>query len=318
MASTGAKVLLHTSVYDLSLVENILMQKGYHIIKGHYFAEVMRILNGDDIVAGYAAVGREDASGIEFLRSLLEYNPVTQRVLLTSSDNNDLLKKSINRSHVNYILDYPAQQSEIEIYIRKINRRYNLLNRPFERYNALSEVTEDLLTQNERFREEASTDTLTKLFNRRAFDSFLKRYWQRYEQKKVSFSLALMDLDFFKKVNDTYGHTAGDIVLRTVANILRANERSGIDFIFRYGGEEFAIISASTAENEMEMNIGKLNKTLRETPIRISESQTLNITISAGICVTERALSMQSLIDNADMSLYQAKEQGRDRVVVYK
>jgi diguanylate cyclase (GGDEF)-like protein len=318
MANSASTIIIHNSVYDLTLVEKILKEKGFHIIKGTYFAEVVRKINGDEIIAGYAAVGKEDISGIDFLRSLMEYNLVIQRVLLTASENTELYKKAINRSHVNYVLDYPPQQSEIETYIRKIDRRYARINKPFERFSALSEVTEDLLTQNEKYREEASTDTLTKLFNRRTFDRFIKRYWKRWEESQVSFCLALVDLDYFKKVNDTYGHTAGDVVLRVIANIFNSNKRTGIDFAFRYGGEEFAIISASISEYEMDLYINRLNKIVRETVIKIPDNQKITVTISAGVCSSVRANSIHNLVDNADKSLYQAKESGRDRVIVFK
>lgn len=311
------RVIVHKSKYDLSVLESVLKSNGYEIIKARYFAEITSKLNGEEIIAGYAAVGVEDDSGIEFLRSLMEYNLVTQRILIISSENTDIYKKVINRSHVNYVLDFPIKKEEVDLYIRKIERRYNRINRPFERFSALTEVTEDLLNQNEKYREEASTDTLTKLFNRRTFDSFIGRYWERWLEKKVSFCLALIDLDFFKKVNDTYGHTAGDIVLRVIANIFSSNQRTGIDFAFRYGGEEFAIISASISEKEMELYLKRLNKIVRETAIKIDSSQKIKITISAGLCSVEKCKSKQSIIENADKSLYAAKESGRDKVVVF-
>ncbi len=318
MAKNSSKIIIHQSKYDLSVLEEVLKKNSYEIIKGRYFAEIMRRMNGEDIVAGYSAVGPEDDSGIEFLRSLMEYNLVTQRILLTSSDNLDIYKKVINRSHVNYVLDYPVNKDELELYIRKIDRRYNRINRPFERFSALTEVTEDLLNLNEKYREEASTDKLTQLYNRRTFDSFLERYWERWQEKKVSFCLALLDLDYFKKVNDVFGHTAGDIVLRVIANIFNNNKRTGIDFAFRYGGEEFAIISASINEKEMELYINRLNKIVKETAVIIENEQKIHVTISAGVCSVEKCQSKQEIIDHADKSLYAAKENGRDQVIIYK
>lgn len=311
-------VLIHKSKYDLSPLTTSLVKSGYRVVTARFFAEISNQVNDKEIVAGFAAVGKEDKSGIEFLRSLMIHNPISQRVMLSHTDNSELLRTAINRSHLNYVLDYPPHIQEIEKYTVKIQRRYNLQNKPFQKFDALSEVTEDLLAQNEKFRKEATSDTLTKLYNRRSFDSFMNRYWELWQSKKVVFCLAMLDLDHFKKVNDTYGHTAGDKVLRAVAQAFLNNKRSGIDFLFRYGGEEFALISISTNSNDMKAYVCRLNKIIRELPIKINKNQQINITVSAGICSVDKSTSMQDLIDKADVALYKAKESGRDKVLLFE
>lgn len=311
-------VLVHSSKYDLSILIKSLEKNGYSVIRTRYFAEISNLINEKEIIAGFAAIGQEDISGIEFLRSLMVHSIISQRIMLSHTEDSDLLRMAINRSHINYVLDYPPEWDEIEKYIHKIQRRYNHLYKPFQKYHALSEVAEDLLNQNEKFRKEATSDTLTKLFNRRSFDSFIKRYWELWESRKVIFCLAMLDLDHFKKVNDTYGHKAGDEVLKAISGIFLNNKRTGIDFHFRYGGEEFAIISTSVKINEMEIYISRLNKIIAGLAIKINADTRVKVTISAGICSVEKSSSIDDLIDKADKALYKAKEAGRNKVIKFE
>lgn len=318
MADSNSKiVIVHHSKYDLSILIDSLEDKGYFVIQTRFFAEISAEVRGQQIVAGFAAVGKEDISGVEFLRSLMIHSIISQRVMLSHTDDSDLLRTAINRSHINYVLDYPVKVEDIKRYVVKIQRRYSHLYRPFQKYDALSEVTEDLLNQNEKFRKEATSDTLTKLYNRRSFDSFLQRYWELWETKRVMFCLALIDLDLFKSVNDSYGHTAGDKVLQAVADTFLNNKRTGIDFIFRYGGEEFAIISTSVTLTEMQGYIIRLNQMTKHLSIPVNKNKKVNITFSAGLCCVDKSESIEDLIEKADKALYEAKEAGRDRVLVY-
>jgi len=318
LVKRNSKIVIHNSEHDLSGLKRFLLDKGFDIIEGRFFAEIKNEIIGNEIFAVFGVIGENNSSCIDFMRSMMEYNRVTQRVILTENVNRDILKKVINRSHIDYLLSFPIDIKELEKFIRKIPRRYNRLNKPFEKFDVLTEVTEDLLNQNEKFREQATTDSLTKLLNRRSFNSVLTRFWENYSNKKVIFSMALLDLDFFKKVNDTYGHTAGDIVLRAVADIFKSNQRTGIDFSFRYGGEEFAILSSATNLKEMELYLSRLHKVIQNSAIEIGDNKKINITISAGICNCEMADSMENLIVQTDESLYKAKQTGRNRVVLYE
>ncbi|MCB0281170.1 MAG: GGDEF domain-containing protein [Calditrichaeota bacterium] len=309
--------IVHKSAYDTDFLILTLEAAGFRVLTGRVFAEIMQNDLSTEIIAGFAIIGDEDESGINFLRSLMEYNIICQRVALSQTQNVSIIRNAINRAHVNYMLDYPAEKNELERNLKKVIRRYNLLNTPFKKFDLLSEVTEDLLDQNEKYRIEATIDPLTKLLNRRSFNKMIQRFWERWHSKQVLFCLAFLDLDFFKKVNDTYGHDAGDHVLRTVAAILLSNQRDGLDFAFRYGGEEFTILSLTANQQEMELFINRISDLIRKTIIKINENDQINITISAGICSSNLVQQVDELIKNADLALYEAKNNGRDQVVVY-
>lgn len=309
--------IVHKSNYDTDFLIKTLEAAGFRVLTGRVFAEIMQHDLSTEIIAGFAIIGDQDDSGINFLRSLMEYNIICQRVALSETQNVSIIRNAINRAHVNYMLDYPAEKIVLERNLKKVVRRYNLLNAPFKKFDLLSEVTEDLLDQNEKYRIEATIDPLTKLLNRRSFNKIIQRFWERWNSKQVLFCLAFLDLDFFKKVNDNYGHDAGDHVLRTVAAILLSNQRDGLDFAFRYGGEEFTILSLTANQQEMELFINRLSELIRKTVIKINDNSQIQITVSAGICSSDIVTQVDDLIKNADLALYKAKSNGRDRVVVY-
>ncbi len=160
----------------------------------------------------------------------------------------------------------------------------------------------------------ATTDGLTELYNHRYFQDTLKKQIdssKRYEQK---FSLIILDIDFFKKFNDQYGHQIGDEVLRTVSNILKKNTRT-TDYVCRYGGEEMSIILPQTSKKEALINAQRICDAVANTPLKISNNKEVNITISLGVSTfPENGESPQKLIEYADQALYNAKENGRNQV----
>lgn len=160
----------------------------------------------------------------------------------------------------------------------------------------------------------ATTDGLTELYNHRYFQDTLRKQIdsaRRYEQK---FSLIILDIDFFKKFNDKYGHQVGDEVLRTVSKILRKNTRT-TDYVCRYGGEEMSIILPQTSKKEALINAQRICDAVAQTPLKISNNEEVRITISLGVSTfPENGDSPQKLIEYADQALYSAKENGRNQV----
>lgn len=169
----------------------------------------------------------------------------------------------------------------------------------------------------------ATLDALTGFYNRRQLDQRVKQEISGAQRRKTPLCAIMTDIDFFKKVNDTYGHTAGDLVLQTVAKIMRSQLRE-YDIAARYGGEEFVILLPYTKENEAVMVAERLREAVKKQTIDIEKVNTKNktknisVTISLGICCYEASYKDKDLLMNADKALYKAKETGRDKVVVYK
>ncbi len=158
------------------------------------------------------------------------------------------------------------------------------------------------------------TDPLTGLYNRRHFEECLEREFLRAKRYKSDLSFAIIDIDFFKRVNDTYGHSAGDYVLKEVAYYILQTFRK-TDMVFRYGGEEFAVIITETPLEKAVIPLERLRKTIEDYVFRYNGNQ-IDVTISIGVCeADDNTDTVHKLFENADKALYNAKENGRNRVM---
>lgn len=162
----------------------------------------------------------------------------------------------------------------------------------------------------------ANRDGLTRVYNRRSFDERLVEEFKRHQRLSTDLSLLMVDLDHFKKVNDTYGHMAGDMVLEKVARTFEKTFRS-TDFIARYGGEEFVILLPHTKEEQAQMLAERVRDKI-ESCTMTYQDKSFNITASIGVSsVRPGSLEKDTeVVRKADEALYDAKMQGRNRVVV--
>lgn len=157
-------------------------------------------------------------------------------------------------------------------------------------------------------------DPLTKLFNRRHFEAELEREFKRAKRYNSSLSIAVADIDFFKQVNDNYGHSCGDYVLKEVAYIITNNFRQ-TDLIFRYGGEEFVIVLTETSGENALIPLERLRKAVENHKFKFN-NQDIKITLSIGVSSTIEFETSQEMFDEADKALYKAKNNGRNQIGV--
>lgn len=160
------------------------------------------------------------------------------------------------------------------------------------------------------------TDMLSGLNNRRHFMAFLKKEFERYRRTGKSFSLLMIDIDHFKRINDTYGHPVGDRVIRIVGEILREETRE-MDFPARIGGEEFAVILPEIDAEDAFKVAERILEKARNRPVDIPGGEPVRFTVSIGIAVATIGSDETSLINEADEALYRAKREGRNRTVLY-
>ncbi len=162
----------------------------------------------------------------------------------------------------------------------------------------------------------ATTDGLTELYNHRYFQEQMIMNIETAKRYSASFSLILIDIDFFKKFNDKFGHQSGDAVLKQVAQTLKKNVRS-TDIVCRYGGEEMSIILSNTKKEEAIMTAQKICNAMSERIFDLANNQKEHVTISLGVSsFPQDGSTPQELIENADKGLYKAKENGRNQVGV--
>jgi diguanylate cyclase (GGDEF)-like protein len=167
-----------------------------------------------------------------------------------------------------------------------------------------------------KLREQAIRDPLTNLFNRRYLEETLDHEIARASREGYSIGIMMIDLDHFKKVNDTYGHEAGDNVLKAIATTLSVETRRG-DFACRYGGEEFVIVMPNMDSHVAYERAEKLRNTLNSLYIPYG-IYSLTITISMGIAsYPANGLTRETILRAADKAMYAAKEAGRDHILSY-
>ncbi len=160
----------------------------------------------------------------------------------------------------------------------------------------------------------AHRDSLTRLFNRRAFDEALNEMFSRARRFGEQIALLALDIDHFKRVNDAYGHAAGDEVLRATAAALTATLRP-YDRAFRVGGEEFAVLLPGTDLKTAQEIAERMRKAIEIQSVRYKDFK-LQTTLSVGIATAGGSAGESELVEAADAALYQAKQKGRNRVVV--
>ena len=161
--------------------------------------------------------------------------------------------------------------------------------------------------------QQAMRDTLTGTLNRAAFDTMLEKEIDIARRHDTPLSLLVLDIDHFKKINDTYGHAMGDNALKAMVKRINSKIRSS-DILFRYGGEEFTIVLNSTDIDGARLLAERIREAIEEM-VYINNDESMRFTVSIGISSLARSESGDSLFDRADKALYQAKRSGRNQVL---
>jgi two-component system cell cycle response regulator len=168
---------------------------------------------------------------------------------------------------------------------------------------------------NRRLEALAQTDPLTDALNRRALTERLNAELERARRYDSMVTLLMIDLDHFKRINDTYGHLVGDDVLMALAALLQHEVRS-VDLVARYGGEEFVIVLPETREEGAVAFAERIRERIEAHPFSMADGPTLQVTASIGVATfpAPRVATVEDLFTRADQALYRAKAEGRNRV----
>lgn len=191
-----------------------------------------------------------------------------------------------------------------------------------------SRLQRELKQANQQLQQLALMDSLTQIFNRRYFDQHFDYEWHRCRREKEPLALILVDVDYFKRYNDLYGHPLGDLCLKRIAKALELSITRATDFVARYGGEEFALVLPNTEwtgavaiglrilDNVHRLSI-PLTGLVPPSQERPLDQPATQITVSLGLAVQvpQQEQAPQQLLNQADRCLYEAKRQGRDRLV---
>ncbi len=206
----------------------------------------------------------------------------------------------------------------VDDFVNRINERHIATEERNQRLTAqLSQMemeTQTLQFQLQENRVKLLHDSLTGVYSRVAYDERLEQELARWNRYRSPFSYVIVDLDHFKRVNDTWGHSAGDKALKIIAQLMQDYVRKS-DAVFRIGGEEFVLLLTDTAAERADQAIAKMRAAIAESSFHF-KGEPVQITLSAGITETRPGDDAESIYERADQALYQAKRNGRNRQVI--
>jgi two-component system chemotaxis response regulator CheY len=280
-----------------------------------------RVLEATLIKWGYdVAVASDGVEAWEIINNENPPNLVISDWMMPRMDGLTLCRKirSMEKSGYIYFIILTAKGEKEDVIHGLEAGADDFLTKPFNREELKyrTQIGERIIALERRILELANTDALTGVLNRRAFLERMEQETARSQRNKTSFSFIITDIDHFKKINDTHGHQAGDIVLEQFSKTLSKFMRP-YDFIGRYGGEEFMICLSGVDETEAGSAAERMRKHTEEIEIMLPDgSHTIRITASFGKSSykPESGESIDSVIKRADNALYQAKNEGRNLV----
>ncbi|PJZ70589.1 diguanylate cyclase response regulator [Leptospira perolatii] len=259
-------------------------------------------------------------NGLDLLKRF-SHEPILEDMLviiITAIQDTQTLESAFELGAIDYVTK-PFAATELRARVRSALRlRHETVQRK-QRERDLEDTTNKLSEAYQTLLRVSRTDGLSGVWNRRYFDEVLEVEWKRSGRSQKPVSLLLLDIDYFKKYNDTYGHQAGDDCIRKVAGVLRDTARRAGDFAARYGGEEFALILPDTeSQNALKVAEQILTKIrLLKIPHENSEVAP-HVTVSLGLStmVSEKGISLSLLVEKADEALYQSKKKGRNQATI--
>jgi two-component system, cell cycle response regulator len=305
VSGNSVKILIaDDSIVSRHLLEATLRKWGYDVQVACDGAEALDLLQRQDapslIILDWMMPGM---TGVEVCKQIRQRasEPYVYILLLTSKSQKEDLIEGMEAGADDYITK-PFDQNELQVRLRAGKR--------------LVDLQSQLLKAREDLRDQATHDSLTRLWNRSSILTQLGRELARAEREVRPLGVVIVDLDHFKQINDTYGHLAGDAVLRESARRMQAGIRH-YDSLGRYGGEEFLILFPGCCEAECFTQAERLRKQLSQPEMSVNDGP-LRVTASFGITVAipGEGCTEESLIRKADEALYRAKKSGRNRVEV--
>ncbi len=301
MPETPKILIVDDNTINVDVLRKSLEIKGYEISmapNGEIALKIAPKLNPDLILMDLMMPGMDGFETCQKIKSIPELKDIPI-IFVTGKNATEDIVNSFRAGGVDYI-SKPFRTEEVLVRVAsqiKIRR--------------LMKEKEDLIKELDRA---SRVDPLTRLSNRRDIQEVLDYELSRCTRYGSKLSIILGDIDFFKKVNDQYGHDMGDYVLKEVANTIKQEVRN-TDRVARWGGEEFLIALPDTDLPGACLLAEKIRNTIEEWEGFFNNSK-IKVTLSSGVaCVSEEIKSVEELVKTADLNLYQAKDQGRNKVV---
>jgi len=300
----------------LKLLNKYLRAAGHDVLSAINGREAMRIVlnEGPSIVISDWSMPEMD--GIDFckaIRSIEEIGFVYVIIVTAHTEKNRVVEAF--DAGANDFLTKPFHRQELLARVNAGMRIVTLEADLMKKQREIQKTNAELMVLNRMLEQMATTDELTRLPNRREAMNRLKEYWALAERHDQPLTCIMLDIDHFKRCNDTYGHDAGDLVLRETARALEWAVRCG-EKVYRLGGEEFLVLCPNTNIDDAVRAAERLRRTIEGNRVEFGELS-LNVTISAGAAErNEITITPDDLLKRSDEALYEAKHAGRNTVRV--
>lgn len=297
MLFSGNNILIvEDSEFQRKFLVRWLKKYGYVTLEAETFKEAREKIIDNEISVVLLDWELPDGNGIDLIKEILASSPYgwLPIIMVTSHSEPLRIKEAIEAGATDYIAK-PAERIEL------LARIFSALR---------------IKSLQDKLRETSIRDVMTGLYNRRYMEERMEQEFQRCKRHKHLMSVAMIDLDFFKKVNDTYGHDVGDNVLKILAGVLKGQLRKS-DIISRFGGEEFVVILPETPLEDAKKVLNKVREHLSKIEISSPQGETFTVTFSGGVAGGDVSQfpSYADILRLADKNLYEAKRRGRNCII---
>lgn len=276
----------------ISYIKNVLEKQGYSVLIAHNGKRGLELIYELKPAIVFLDIMLPDTNGFSILENIRKINKERMFIAVMSvNDSNENRKRAYDLGALDFI-PKPFDQDVLVAYVKN-------------RLAYKKELAHSIII-----------DELTQVYNRKFLNTQLQNLMQHYLRNKDHFSVAIADLDYFKKVNDTYGHLVGDEVLKGFASLVMDSKREQ-DIFCRYGGEEFVLLMPHTSVEEGYQQVEMFRKLMEQQYFQSNEEK-FQVTLSAGVVEASlQNLHPKQILEQADHALYEAKHTGRNRTVIF-
>jgi two-component system cell cycle response regulator len=302
--SNAHVLLLEDQPHEADIIRKNVERGGFNCHHVKSFEEIAPVLARTHIDVFLISLSLKDEDGLRVCATLRAQEETRMHPLLVYAEESDIgrIAKTLDLGANDYIFK-PVDAMELQARLRtqiRNKRAYDRLRLSYERSMAM-----------------AITDPLTGAYNRHYFEQNVPRLFERYAASQKPVSIVMGDIDHFKKINDSYGHHAGDQVLQEIVRRLNASMRF-MDVVIRFGGEEFVVLMPDTPYDAALSVAERLRRGIADKPVTLDRPRMeLPVTMSMGVAGTDKGgeTSAGGLLEKADAALYKAKESGRNKIV---